>query len=241
MLNILANERLKLKRNKLLPVCSLLAILIPVFMIIVDLREKDAIAVSMIGIDWLRRLIIPIQIIVYPVLSGFVVTFLVQKEYVEHTMINTLTAPTNRVKFLLGKYLIWTVWFIGITLAFIIVTSLGYSALFGFSEFKSSASEIIELCLKTGILNLLSMSPMLIVCVLQRSTFYPSLLFSCVISGIGMVGLYWPESLRNVIPWSAVTSITLLDTQSTLPYVMIILCYIIGLLASSYCFRKQNL
>ena len=75
MLNILANERLKLKRNKLLPVCTLIA------------------------------LMIPIQIIVYAVLSGFVITCFVQKEYVEGTMINTLTVPINRTKFLLGKYI----------------------------------------------------------------------------------------------------------------------------------------
>lgn len=241
MLNILANERLKLKRNRLLPVCTIISLLIPIFMIIVDVQEKDAIITSMNGIDWLRRLIVPIQVILYPVLSGFVITFLIQKEYTEHTMVNTLTAPTNRIKFLFGKYLVWTLWFIGITLAFVIVTSVGYSMLYGLSEMKSSAHEVIELCLKTGVLNLLSMSPLLIVCVLQRNIFYPSLFFSCVVSGIGLVGLYWSENIRNLIPWSAVTSITLLDTESSLPYIMIILCYILGLIASFYCFKKQNL
>lgn len=87
MHNILANERLKLRRNKLLPVCTLIAILIPVFMVAVDLVEKYSLAM-------------------------------------------------------------------------------------------------------TGILNLLAMSPLLIVCILQRNIFYPSLLCSCLISGLGFVGLY---------------------------------------------------
>lgn len=75
MLNILASERLKLRRNKLLPVCTLIAILLPAFMIAVDLVEKDSIISKMTGMGWLYRLVIPIQVIVYPVLSGFVITY----------------------------------------------------------------------------------------------------------------------------------------------------------------------
>lgn len=238
LLNILANERLKLRRNKLLPVCTLIAILIPVFMVVVDLVEKDSLAMT--GIEWLRRIIIPIQIIVYPVLSGFVITFLIQKEYVERTMINTLTAPTSRGKFLMGKYLIWTLWMIGITLIFLFIICIGYTSIFGFSELQTSFAEITRICLKTGILNLLSMSPLLIVCILQRNIFYPSLLCSCLVSGIGFVGLYWSEALRNLIPWSAVTSICLLDSQVIVPYASIIICYAIGIIMSIYCFRHQN-
>lgn len=75
LLNILASERLKLRRNKLLPVCTLIAILLPAFMIAVDLVEKDSIISKMTGMGWLYRLVIPIQVIVYPVLSGFVITY----------------------------------------------------------------------------------------------------------------------------------------------------------------------
>ncbi len=240
MLNILANERLKLRRNKLLPVCTLIAIAIPVFMVVVDLMEKHSIVTTMTGIEWLRRLIIPIQIIVYPVLSGFVITFLIQKEYVERTMINTLTAPTNRAKFLLGKYIIWTLWYVIVTFAFLLIAYMGYFTIFGFEEFQSAINEITNVCLKTGVLNLLSMSPLLVVCVLQRNIFYPSLLFSCLVSGVGFVGLYWSENIRNIIPWSAVTSIGLLDTQEIVPYCSIVLCYVVGIFISIYCFKNQN-
>lgn len=241
MLNILATERLKLKRNKLLPVCTLIAIAIPVFMIIVDLLEENSIANVMTDTEWVIRLVIPVQIIVYPVLSGFVITFLIQKEYVERTMINTLTAPTNRAKFLLGKYIIWSAWSVIVLFAFLLTVYAGYSSLFGFEALKLSLNEITQLCLKTGILNLLSLSPLLIVCILQRTYFYPSLLCSCFVSGIGFVGLYWNESIRNLIPWSAVTSITILDTQKILPYFSILLCYLVGIFVSISCFKRQNL
>ncbi|VYU68264.1 ABC-2 family transporter protein [Clostridium tertium] len=241
MLNILANERLKLKRNKLLLVCTLIALIIPTLMILVDIKDKNSITAVMSGIEWLQRLVLPIQVIVYPVLSGFIITFLIQKEYTERTIINTLTAPTNRIKFLLCKYIIWTLWFLVITSGFLLITYAGYISLFGLKEFQSSINVITELCLKTGLLNLLSMSPLLIVCILQRNIFYPSLLFSCFVSGIGFAGLYWPENIRNLIPWSAVTSISLLDTQKLLPYISILICYFLGIIISSIYFKKQNL
>lgn len=241
MHNILANEWLKLKRNKLFPVCTFLALALPAFMIVVDLMDKNSIITKMTGSEWLQRLIIPIQVIVYPVLSGFTLTFLIQKEYAEKTVINTLTAPTSRTKFLHGKYIIWVAWGVIITLGFLTITYAGFYSLFGRELFQESIRSITELILKTGILSLLSMSPVLIVCILQRSVFYPSLLFSCVVSGVGFAGLYWPEAIRNFVPWSAVTSITVLDSQALLPYSSILIGHILGLLFSVYCFKRQNL
>lgn len=77
MHNIVANECLKLRRNKLLPVCSLIALILPLFMIAIDLVEKDSLVMT--GTEWVYRLVVPIQVIVYPVLNGFVITFLIQK------------------------------------------------------------------------------------------------------------------------------------------------------------------
>ena len=79
MLNILANERLKLKRNKLIPMCTLIAIMLPIAMIIADVSAKNATASTFTIIEWVNRLVLPIQVIVYPVLSGFVITFLIQQ------------------------------------------------------------------------------------------------------------------------------------------------------------------
>lgn len=241
MLNILANERLKLRRNILFPVCTFLALALPLFMILIDIADKTDVLSKIPAAEWVSRLVIPIQVIVYPVLSGFVLTFLIQKEYTEKTIINTVTAPTNRAKFLFGKYIVWVLWFVLITLGFLLITYFGFYQLYGKAVFDKSFNDITEFILKTGLLNLLSMSPMLIVCVLQRRSFYPSLLFSCVVSGIGFSGLYWPLTVRNIIPWSAVTSITILDSNEALPYVSIITVHLLGLLISMYCFKKQDL
>ncbi|MGG5318934.1 ABC transporter permease [Enterococcus sp. AZ072] len=238
MHNIVANECLKLRRNKLLPVCSLIALILPLFMIAIDLVEKDSLVMT--GTEWVYRLVVPIQVIVYPVLNGFVITFLIQKEYAERTIINTLTAPTNRGKFLLSKYLIWLLWSFVTTFSFLIITFAGYLAIFGVPSFQHSLTEITRVVLKTGLLSLFSMSPLLIICILQKNIFYPSLLCSCLISGIGFVGLYWPANLRNLVPWSAVTSISLLDTNNYLPYASIFICCLLGIFGGIAFFQHQN-
>lgn len=241
LLNILANENLKLKRNKLFPVCTLLALLLPTLMIIVDITDKGSIISKITLSSYIIRLVIPIQVIVFPVLSGFILTFLFQKEYGEKTLINTLTAPTNRTKFIVGKYLIWTVWVFLITVGFLLISYVACYSLYGNQEFREAFKNITELIIKIGLLNWLSMSPLLIICILQRITFYPSLLFSCIISGISFTGLYFPERIRDIIPWSAVTSITLLNSQSILPYISIIITHLLGLFLGIYLFKKQDL
>lgn len=239
--NVLAHERLKLKRNKLFLVVTLIALVLPAFMIVVDLMDKHSITTMMTGNTWLVRLVIPMQVILYPVLSGFILTFLIQKEYAEKTIINMLTATTSRVSILFAKYIIWVSWFIFITLGFLLVTYIGLISLFGVEQFQESMGIVTDLILRTGILSLLAMSPLLVVCILQKKVFYPSLLFSCLISGVGFSGLYWPEIIRNLVPWSAVTSITILNSQTLLPYRSILIGYLIGLFLSIYIFKNQDL
>lgn len=241
LLNILANERLKLKGNKLFLVCTLLAFALPIFMIAVDLSYGNTITTKISSYDWIIRLVIPIQVIIYPILSGFILTFLVQKEYGEKTIINTITAPTNRVDFLAAKYVIWCLWVITINLGFLLITFGGFYILYGSATFNSSIEVITKTIVNTGLLTFLSMSPMLAICILQRSVFYPSILMGCFVSGVSFAGLYWPEIIRNLIPWSAVTSITILNEQSILPYMSIFVFWILGLLFSIYCFKKQDL
>ena len=128
--------------------CTLIAIMLPIAMIIADVSAKNATASTFTIIEWVNRLVLPIQVIVYPVLSGFVITFLIQKEYVERTMINTLTAPTNRIKLVLGKYIIWSLWVVVLTLLILLITYGGVYLLFGKTQFLENFYEITELSLK---------------------------------------------------------------------------------------------
>ncbi|AJA47138.1 ABC transporter multidrug-family permease [Clostridium pasteurianum DSM 525 = ATCC 6013] len=241
MLNILANEKMKLKRNKLVITCTLIGILLPLVMIWSDIRNSNSLLEEFTIMQWLSRLILPIQLIVYPVLSGFVITFLIQKEYMERTIINTLTAPANRNKFLLGKFIVWVIWFVFITVLFLLITYGGISLLYGNSQLQVFLPEITKTCLKAGVLNLLSMTPILAICIFQRNAFYPSLLFSCIVAGIDLAGLYWSENIRRLIPWSAVSSISILNDSSSIAYLSIFCCSLLGLVISLYSFNHQDL
>lgn len=44
--------------------------------------------------------------------SGFVITFLIQGEYEDKTIINVLSAPTSRSVFLFSKFLVWLLWYL---------------------------------------------------------------------------------------------------------------------------------
>ena len=52
-----------------------------------------------------------LQTIALPVVNGFVLTSLIQREYQDCTLRNTLCAPVSRSAFLLSKTVIWFLWF----------------------------------------------------------------------------------------------------------------------------------
>lgn len=241
MRNILAAELLKLKRSKLIPVCTLIALVVPVFMIILDAMDKVGITADMEGCDWLIRLIIPIQMFIYPILSGFIITFLIQKEYVERTMLNTLTAPVNRTKLILSKFVIWMGWHLLVSFLFFIILCLGFLMIYGGAEFQSTFATIVFIVFGMGILGFLSMSPILIICISQKNVFYPSLLCSCGVAALEFAGLYMFETMRNLIPWTAVTSISILGCLQVLPVLSVLICFVIGIMGASVLFRRQNI
>lgn len=243
MLNILATEWLKLRRNKLMLVCTLLASLLPILMLVQEIYDYRGAEPNYTVISWVFRFSLLFQVIVYPVLSGFIITFLLQKEYGDHTMINTLTAPVSRIKFLTGKIIVWTVWHVIITIIFLIVICSGVRILYGGEMLSDFFAEIASLVLKIGVFNLGTLTPIIWVAILQRKTFYPSLLCTIAAAGIGFSGLYWPELLGSSIPWSAVVLVSVpdMDVISPLAYISIGICTLLGLLLAMICFKRQEI
>lgn len=242
MLNVLANEKMKMRRNKLLIVCTVLAIIIPIFMAGEDIYEYGSSTPEDNIISWVFRLSLICQLIVYPVLSGFVLTFSIQKEYGDHTMINTLTAPVSRIKFLMGKVIIWSAWHLLITLIYLGIACISAYLLYGNAVFSNSYMEIIELVVKIGVFNLGTLMPVVWIAVLQRKTFYPSLLCTIIFTGFGFAGLYWPELLGSLVPWSAATLLCVpgIDVITSIAYPSVIICTLVGLYLALYSFHKQE-
>ena len=237
MLNVLAAERVKLKRNKLLLLCSITAILLPLIVFPPD--EYDNLNV----INWVFRLQMAFQLVVYPVLSGFIITFLIQKEYGDQTIINTLTAPVGRVTYLLGKLIVWFIWHIAITLCFGVIMCFRVYIHFGESVLIENLAEISITIPRTGILSLMTLVPIAWITVLQRKAFYPSLLITVGITVIGLAGLLTHGMTGSIIPWCAVTLICMPngDVINIVAYSSIILCSAIGFGLAIYSFKKQQL
>lgn len=243
LLNVLATERMKLKRNKLLLVCNAIAILLPVLLICQDVYDLGDAIPKWTAINWVFRVQTLCQLIAYPILSGFIIIFLLQKEYGDMTIINTLTAPVGRIKFLLGKLIVWATWHVIITICFLAISCVGIYVLYDKSILLENLSAITTTILKTGILNLGTLLPVAWIAVLQKKTFYPSLLFTMIITGLGLAGLYWPVLLGSIIPWSAVDLLSVPGGEviSGVAYTSVALCAVVGFGLTAYSFKKQEL
>ena len=237
MLNILAAERIKLKRNKLLLICSVIAIFLPI--IAFPSNENESIS----AITWIFRLQMAFQLAVYPVLSGFIITFLIQKEYGDQTIINALTAPVERLKYLLGKLIVWFTWYITITFCFLLIVCVRFFALFGESIFFDSFTGISVMILRTGILCFGTLLPVVWIAIMQKKTFYPSLLAAIIITASGLAGLLVHGLSGSIIPWCAVTLLSMPngDVIKSVAYVSIALCAAAGFGLAVYSFKKQEL
>lgn len=242
MLNILATERMKLRRDKLMLVCSLIAVLLPIFMVWYEFYSTGGAIPDKSVISWVSGYSLMYQLIVYPVLSGLILTFLLHREYGDQTLINTLTAPVGRTKFLLGKIIVWAVWHIAITAIFLAIMCVSAGVFYGNTYLSNNVTEIATLVMKSGLLNLGTLTPVIWVAVLQRKKFYPSLVCTLVFAGIGFMGLYGPKILGNIVPWIAVVFINVgIKFVPGLAYTSIALCSILGLFMAMRSFRRQDL
>lgn len=107
MLDAVKTEWLKLKSYKIGLICSLISLSVPLLLLLKELVISPAIT------DFNSWLMISYSMvaIVFPIMSSFMITFLVQQEYESKTIINILTSSITRSTFILAKLLIWFLWF----------------------------------------------------------------------------------------------------------------------------------
>ena len=242
MLNLLASERLKLRHNKLLPICLSIGLLVPLFFIGTDLYYLHNDGLTKNSYEWFSSLILLCQLIIYPILSSLIITFLIHREYSDNTIINNLTSPVNRVQFIFTKIIVWLIWHMILTIGFIIILLLGVYILYGNEALLENILKIFKLALKTSFFNFLSLIPISFIAVLQKKKFFNSLIFSFIVTAIGFAGLYWPKFLGKIIPWSAVSLICVsTNNLGIIPYFSLFLCAIIGLILTSFSFKHQEI
>lgn len=241
LLNVISAEWMKLRRNRIFAVCSLLTLLVSAFMVFKDLVIVESPIENYQ--TWLMSVYVVVGMVL-SIMSGFIITFLMQREYEDRTINNVLTAPTSRWRFLLGKLVIWFIWYLGTLIGVIVIYTIGgwliYPDTFGLTGTKMLITTLLKYCL----LGFIAAIPLLTVSVMQRKLFYPTIMVALAFTGIEMFAINMPFKLARIIPWSAVVVQSLMDLTSKddlLTLGSIFLTGIVGLVAAYWLFKKQDL
>lgn len=238
MLNSIKAEVYKARKNKITYVCTILVILAAVWLVWKDTKvtaAPDEIA------DWSRTTIL-ITNVFMSIASGFILTFLIQREYEDKTIINVLTAPVSRTRFILSKLCMWLIWYM-ITLAFcVVIFSVGgrmiYQERFNLNEGK----ELVCMLVKTRMLAWAAETPLLILAVLQKRMFYPSIMGAIAITGIEMFSVLVPIRIGCRIPWIAanVCGMGAAGEYDMAAKATILITAILGVAGSCFVIQRQN-
>jgi ABC-type transport system involved in multi-copper enzyme maturation permease subunit len=244
LLNIISAEFSKFIKSKLFILGTIIVLSVPVFIIIKDLFFVPQTADYINYIDWLMSGL-SLNGIILPIISGFIITVLIQREYQDKTIVNVLTSPVSRNCFILSKVLVWFVWYAVTLLAVVAIYILGFYLIFTETFDSDGAKTFIEYFSKFGFLSYISFLPLLWVIVKQRMIFYPSIMLALLLAAIQMAGFHTSAEmllLASIVPWTAVT---ILSFGVPMPYQIICIISILGsgvlgLFFSCYSFNKQD-
>lgn len=204
MLNILKAEFLKLKKDAMFYTGTLISVFVPIFVILKDTflsRPPDEM------LAWVMNCCL-IDFFILSVLSGFIITNLVQKEYQSGTFLNILTSAVSRAAFVLAKLAVWFLWYL-VLLAYVeVVTIFGCRLLYPAQFHREFAKTVIIMFTKFGLLSFATFLPLLWVAILQRTLFYPAILVTLGFTGILLGGFQISEKMllpASIAPWTAVS------------------------------------
>lgn len=241
LLNIISAEWMKLKRNRIFAVCSLLALFASAFMVFKDLVIVEHPPENYQ--TWMMSVYVVVGAVL-SILSGFIITFLMQREYEDRTINNVLTAPTSRLRFLMGKLAIWFLWYFGTLIGVVIIYTIGGWLIFANTFGMAGTKILITTLLKYCLLGFVAAVPLLTVSVLQRKLFYPTIMVALAFTGIEMFAMNMLFKMAKLIPWSAVVVQSLMDLpfkDDLITFGSIFLTGIVGFIAAYWLFKGQDL
>lgn len=242
MRNAICSEFLKIRKNKMALLGMAIVILLPILLILKGIfldginREYH---------DWFMTVSM-VTMLVFPIVSGFVITTMVQKEYQDKTLRNILTAPTSRSAFVVAKALVWLLWYI-ITLVFSeIVVVAGIYILFPDELSITNLHYAVFSYTQSCLFSFVAMLPVLWIAIKQTALFYPSILATLGFTVLQMAGRQITEELllpASLCPWTAVSISGMVQT-GTLYWIIctisILSCGIIGFAGAIQCFTHQD-
>lgn len=242
MLNAFAAELMKAKKNKIFVVGTMTVVLVPILIILKDLflvpppREYT---------DWMISGCM-LNGAILPLMSGFIITFLIQREYQEQTIINVLTAPVPRKNFILSKLLVWFLWYVIILFAVVAIYVAGYYVIYPDVFHGDGIQLFIKYFAKNGLFSFIASFPLLWVAIKQKKMFYPAILATIGFDVIQLAGInisIGTLPFASAIPWSAVSIVSMFEVQAqykVVCMVSILMSGILGLLCSIVAFKKQD-
>lgn len=243
LLDVIASEVMKIKKNKMSWIGTTIVVLLPILLILkclfIDRQRGEY-------FEWFQISFV-VNMLALPIVSGFVITVIIQKEYQDNTLRNVLLAPTSRTDFVISKIVIWALWYV-ITLGLIeVVIGAGLYILYPQEFNLKNLGYTIYFLTEYGIFSFISMLPILWVAFKQKHLFYPSMLITLGFTALELAGRQVNEEmleLASVCPWTAVSVSGMVEVKSIhfwICAVSIFICGVVGILGSVSTFKKQNL
>lgn len=238
MMTFIRLEFLKLKRSKIFLLSLMGAILPPLLMFIAVFAFDEGNTFEALFSNVNMYMSAMFAILIFAI----IISYLFGREYNEHTIKTMLTIPISRGKFLMGKYAMFLVWIVILT----VVTSLS-TLVFGFIAGLDGFS--IKLFVE-------SFAQLLLANILLFLTFSPFVFFSLLITNMvpAMVGgaaltlvniMIYGQEWAPFVPWTCpylIASGEILEygTSVSVSYGVIMMTFLAGIALSYIYFRKTD-
>lgn len=242
MLNTICAELMKMRKSRIFLAGTCLVLLVPLLIIIKDLLLAVPPANP---VEWLNSIRM-ITSLLLPVIGSFILTFLIQREYQELTIINVLTAPLSRTAFLFAKVVVWLLWH-SVVLCFMeVICLIGYFLIYPNAFHWASCLQFIRTMTINGIFSFIASLPFVWIAVKQKKIFYPSILTALVFAAIQAAGANTSAPMLPVasaVPWSAVSLVSMYELPAKYQIRSIASILLVGtgsLLLACITFHKQD-
>lgn len=241
MYNFIEIEFIKLKRSKIF-ILTLLGAIFPSFLLFLSAKFGEFTETITLE-TFLSHVNMYMSLIFVILLFTIIISYLFGREYNEHTLKTILTAPTTRSTFIISKYTMFLVWILIITmittLSAIVFGYLAGTTGFTINVILNSLKELII----TNLLLFLTFTPLVFLS-LKITNLVPAMIGGAILTFTNMIissskyGIYFPYSIPYLLTSGEIFEYT---TNLTIPYIIIIATFIIGIIASYTYFTRNDI
>jgi len=176
------------------------------------------------------------------ILYGLIAAYLISREYSENTLKSVLTVPISKAKYLFSKFIILFIWILLLTIISWISTIV-FGFIFG-AEYLRTQDIIISIkaYLLGGVFLFLTSSPVVFITLYSKNIIAPIIFMASVVMANIMLsnsdlGVYFPWTTSHLAVSGIIEKY---NTPYATAYLIIILTFIIGIIASWMYFAKDD-